>query len=341
MVFRSKAPLRLGFAGGGTDVSPFSDQHGGFVLNATIDMYAYCTIFAIPGEGICFQAMDLQESFRGPLQEFFPLDGVLSLHKAVYNRVVKEFNQGKPMEICVVTYSDAPPGSGLGSSSTMVVAMLRAYQEALNIPLGEYDLAQLAFEIERCDVGLAGGKQDQYAATFGGVNFMEFYGHDRVIVNPLRIKDATINELVNSIVLYYTGRSRDSARIIQEQVDNTNARSEQSVQAMFEVKEDALSMKEFLLKGDIEGFTAHLGKSWQAKKRMAKAISNDFIESIFERASEAGAQAGKISGAGGGGFMMLMTSPTRRLELLSALKPLPGEIVRFHFTGQGAQSWRA
>jgi D-glycero-alpha-D-manno-heptose-7-phosphate kinase len=340
LIIRSKAPLRLGLAGGGTDVSPYCDEYGGHVLNATIDMYAYCTIEVTDDGTTSFFAADRNEFFESEAKPFLELDGHLNLHKGIYNRVIKQFNDGKPLSFKMTTYSDAPAGSGLGSSSTMVVAILKAYTEWLNLPMGEYDIAHLAFEIERIDVGLSGGRQDQYAATFGGFNFIEFYSQDRVIVNPLRIKNWIINELENSIVLYYTGASRESAKIIDEQVENATKKNKQSLEAMHELKADAQIMKEAILKGDLITFAKYLGKSWEAKKRTATSISNSKIDYIYNVALEAGAYAGKVSGAGGGGFMIFMVDPTQRLRLIDALRRQDGQVMNFHFTKSGTQGWR-
>ena len=336
---RSRAPLRLGLAGGGTDVSPYSELYGGNVLNAAIDMYAYCTISTRNDGMVEFRAADLGESWNSTAENELTLEEPLMLHKAIYNRVVRDFNDGKPLAVTVTTSADAPPGSGLGTSSTMVVTILRAYQELLKLPLGEYDLAQLAYDIERKDCGMAGGKQDQYAATFGGFNFMEFFADDRVIVNPLRIRVEIINEIECSMLLYFTGQSRESAAIIKEQIHSASSGDDKSLQAMHKVKQTAVEMKEALLKAEITTMAGILGEAWQAKRSMAHSISNPLIERIYDRALGAGAVSAKISGAGGGGFMMLFVEPTSRLDVMAALSDLEGSFYRFHFTKEGAQGW--
>lgn len=340
MIIRSKAPLRLGLAGGGTDVSPYSDEFGGYVLNATIDMYSYCTIEETNDNKISFYAADIDQYFEIESRDFIDLDSVLDLHKGVYNRIIKQFNNGVPLSFKMTTYSDAPPGSGLGSSSTMVVAILKAFEEWLRLPLGEYDIAQLAYDIERVDVGLSGGKQDQYAATFGGFNFIEFYAENRVVVNPLRIKNWIINELENAMILYYTGVSRQSARIIDEQSKNAKQKNIKTIEALHELKADALMMKEAILKGEIHRFAKTLGKSWEAKKRTASVISNEFIDNIYDTAINAGAYSGKVSGAGGGGVMMFITDPVKKPKVIKALNELDGRVLNFHFTKNGTQGWR-
>jgi len=339
VTIRSKAPLRLGLAGGGTDVSPFCDLHGGSVLNATIDMYAFCTIEITNDNRVVFFAADREEYEEHTAVESLPLDEGLILHRAVYNSIVRRFNQGQPLSFRMTTYSDAIAGSGLGSSSTLVVAMIKAFVEWMNLPLGEYDIARLAYIVERKEARLSGGKQDQYAATFGGINFIEFFKGERVIVNPLRIKQWVLNELENSFLLFYTGSSRDSARIIDEQIKNTHEKNKKSVDAMIELKEDAMIMKECILKGDFITFARYLGKSWEAKKKMAASISNPTIDRIYQVALDAGAFGGKVSGAGGGGFMMLMCDPRLRMQLVESLNKEEGRIMNFHFTKYGTQAW--
>ncbi|WP_375750180.1 hypothetical protein [Vibrio sp. HN007] len=342
MVVRARSPLRLGIAGGGTDLSPYCDTYGGCVLNATIDMYAYCTVeLQEPKDGIVFHAPDIDTKFESPLLNYIEMQGELLLHKAVYNRIIRDFNNNTPIPVKVTTYSDAPPGSGLGSSSTMVVTIISAYQKLLNLPLGEYDVAKLAFEIERIDCNLSGGRQDQYATTFGGFNFMEFYKNEHIIVNPLRVRQEIINELESQLMLYFTGVSRSSAKIIDDQVKTTSSDDKKPLEAMHDVKELAYSMKECLLKSDIEGMSALFRDSWLAKKSTSSSISTPQIELIEDRVLSAGAKSIKISGAGGGGFMMMFVEPTRRLEIIEALKDLEGHLQPFHFTQQGTQSWSA
>lgn len=341
MIIRARAPLRLGLAGGGTDVSPYCDIYGGLVLNATIDKYAYAVLQ--PGgatDGVRFVAADKQETWEGAAAAELPLDGRLDLHKGVYNRIVREFNGGRPMPLTLTTHTDAPPGSGLGSSSTLVVSMIKAFVEWLNLPLGEYDIARLAYEIERKDVGLSGGRQDQYAATFGGFNFMEFHPQERVVVNPLRIKNWIISELEASLLLYFGGVSRDSAQIIDEQSKNVQQQDSGAIEAMHALKQESIAMKENLLKGDFNGLVQSMQAGWDAKKRMAKSITNPLIEESYELARQAGMRAGKISGAGGGGFMMLLVDPVRRMDVIRALSATRGQIYSCHFTEIGTQGWK-
>jgi D-glycero-alpha-D-manno-heptose-7-phosphate kinase len=341
MIVRARAPLRLGLAGGGTDVSPYCDEYGGYVLNATINKYAYAMIDLNGVEHVEFVAPDQNQSCNYPLQSPIEFDGRLDLHKAVYNRIVQQYNDGKPIPLKLTTFCEAPAGSGLGSSSTIVVAMVKSFVELLRIPLGEYEIAHLAYEIERIDAGLNGGKQDQYAATFGGVNFIEFRESDHVIVNPLRIKNWIMSELEASVVLFYTGKSRDSAQIIDQQSANVKDHRESSIEAMHALKLAAVHMKESLLKGDFEGLAVGMREAWESKKATAKGITNEHMNQIYDLAIQSGARAGKVSGAGGGGFMMFLVEPSRRVEVMNALSGLKGQVMACHFTWHGTEGWRA
>lgn len=340
MQIRARAPLRLGLAGGGTDVSPYADRYGGVVLNATIDRYAYAILEPLTDRRVELCSADQQQQWRGAAEPRLDPTGPLTLAKHAYNRVIADFTHGEPIPLRMTTYADAPAGSGLGSSSTLVVAMLKAYQELLNLPLGDYEMAHLAYEIERVDAGMQGGRQDQYAATFGGFNYMEFYANDRVIVNPLRVKNWILSELEASLLLFYTGVSRESARIITEQVDNVTRDSTDAVSAMHAIKHEAVAMKESLLKGDFGGFVDSMRQSWEAKKRTASTVTNSLLDEVYDAACRAGALAGKVSGAGGGGFMMLFVDPAKRMDVVRALSQFEGQVRNCHFTKRGTEGWK-
>lgn len=339
MIIRSKAPLRLGLAGGGSDVSPYSDIYGGLVLNATINLYAYCTIEEMEDNQITISGYDSDCFQSYPLSNRLPIDGDAILIKGVYNRVMKDFGY-REKALKITTYNDAPAGSGLGTSSTMVVCILKCFVEWLSLPLGDYEIARLAYEIERKDLGLSGGKQDQYAAAFGGFNYMEFLKEDMVIVNPLKVKRWIIDELEASMLLYFTGKSRESANIINEQKENTSKGNNEAVEAMHAIKQSAVDTKLALLKGDIQRFAQILGIAWENKKKMAKQITNPSIQKAMEVAMASGAMAGKVSGAGGGGFIMFVVEPTRKMEVIHALNRLDGFVMPFQFSDGGAHGWK-
>jgi len=340
MTVRSRAPLRLGLAGGGTDVSPFSDEHGGFVMNVSIDKFAHATIDPSPTGRVEFHAQDADSIQVLAPGEIDLSPGRQQLMRGVYLYVCDRMLGGDRPPLRIRARSDAPPGSGLGSSSTMVVALVAAFAEYFGLPLGEYEIAQSAYDIERKDLGLSGGKQDQYAAAFGGFNFMEFYAGDRVIVNPLRIKDWVWAELEASMVLYFTGVSRSSASIIDEQVRNARERRADSLEAMFRLKEEATQMKEALLRGDLGRFASVMQSGWEAKKRMASSITNPMIDEVEALAFANGAEATKVSGAGGGGFMIFVCDPADRVRLVNALSRAGGTLYDAHFTPHGASSWK-
>ena len=336
---RSRAPLRLGLAGGGTDVSPYSDEFGGAILNATIDRYAFAFIQPSQDWKIRFIAVDLD------IEEVFPLDldaltnARLKLHAAVYRRMVRDFANGRPLAITVRTSVDAPPGSGLGSSSTLVVALVEAFRAVLDLPLGPYEIAHLAFEIERIELALAGGKQDQYAAAFGGVNFIEFLPDDRVIVNPLRVSRSSLNELETSLITCFSGVSRDSDDIIKQQRTGMTMKTERTLSGLHQLKVDAIEMKQALLRANIREMARILNRSWDAKKETASGVSNDSIEKTRKIAFDNGAIAGKISGAGGGGYMMFLVPPERRVNIIRALNDAGVPASSVQLTTVGAESW--
>jgi D-glycero-alpha-D-manno-heptose-7-phosphate kinase len=338
MIIRSKAPLRLGLAGGGTDVSPYADLHGGSILNATINMYAHTTIIPTNDGKIYLEAQDMEVSETLDSSEYLEPTGKLALLKGVYNRIVKTYAK-KPLSFEIYTRVDAPPGSGLGSSSTLVVSILGAFAEWLNIPLGEYDIAHLAYEIERIDLGLAGGRQDQYAATFGGFNFMEFSNDDKVIVNPLRIKQRYTAEIEHNLVLFYMGTSRESAGIIATQTANITNSNEDAIEATHRLKAQSVLMKEAVLTGNIDKLGQIMHDGWESKKMMAQGISNDEIDAIYQTAMQNGATGGKISGAGGGGYFFFYCPLVSRTKLIKSLEPFGIKAQQYHFTREGLYTY--
>ncbi len=338
MIYRSKAPLRIGLAGGGTDVSPYSDLYGGAILNATLSLYAHATIEPVEEKKIFLSAIDRSEHQEFDIAKELPIDGKLDLLKGVYNRVQRDYDIPET-GFRLSTFVDAPAGSGLGTSSTLVVAIIGAFVEMLKLPLGEYDIAHYAYEIERQDLGLAGGRQDQYAATFGGVNYMEFYNADRVIVNPLRIKQRYLFELENNLLLYYTSTSRESAKIIEQQSKNVVNKQEKSIEAMHQLKEQAQMMKEALLMGRLHQIGEILDFGFRQKRNMAEGISNSLMDEIYETARQAGATGGKISGAGGGGFMIFYCPGITKHKVVQALERFGGRYRRYQFVEHGLTTW--
>lgn len=338
MIYRSKAPLRIGLAGGGTDVSPYSDLYGGAVLNATISLYAHAAIEPLEEKKIILSAVDRHEQQEFVWTKELSVNGGLDLLKGVINRIQKDYSLPQ-QGFRLTTYVDAPAGSGLGTSSTLVVAVLGAFAEMLRLPFGEYDLAHYAFKIERNDLQIAGGRQDQYAATFGGVNYMEFFAGDKVVVNPLRIKQQYLFELENNLLLYYTANHRDSGKIIEQQALNVLNKRESAIEAMHQLKQQALMLKEALLKGKLDEFGEILDFGFRQKRKMADGISNPLLEEIYEAAKAAGATGGKISGAGGGGFMIFYCPGNTKYKVMNALEKFGGWSRQYQFVQHGLETW--
>ncbi|GAB6120907.1 GHMP family kinase ATP-binding protein [Dysgonomonas termitidis] len=339
MIIRSKAPFRLGLAGGGTDVSPYSDLYGGCILNATISLYAYANIEPRSDNKIVFRIPQNNEEYVFDAALELPiLNDKADLMKGIYNRVVKDFT-GKPLSFTLTCALEVPFGSGLGTSSTLAVAILGAYAEWLTLPLGEYDLAYLAYLIERADLKQAGGKQDQYAAAFGGFNFMEFYSEDKVIVNPLRIRNETINELSNNMLLYYTNTGHNSGDIIEKQQKNVTEQKSKSIEAMHQIKNQAYEIKEAILKNNLGEIGHILHRGWTYKREMADGISTPLFEEIYNTAINAGSSGGKISGAGGGGYVFFYCPGNTRFAVSKALERLGGRVQQYSFTKKGLETW--
>ncbi len=333
-ILRAKAPLRISFAGGGTDVSPYPEERGGAVLNATIDKFAYATLLARSGSGsakVHSLDFDVDAEYQAP--QDFVFNGELDLVKAV----LRHFHRSDA-EIEIFLHSDAPPRTGLGSSSTMTVALTGLFQRYLRIPLTSYELAEMAYRIERVELGDPGGRQDQYAAAFGGFNFIEFSA-GATVVNPLRIDPEVLNELAYRLMLCYTGITRYSGQIIESQTAAYRNRQAGTVEALDATKALAFDMKKELLTGNLDAMGHLLHDSWEAKKRFTEAVSTPGIDHFYEAARAAGALGGKLTGAGGGGYLLLFCDFRRRQEVAKAVTRAGGRIVDFAFCPEGVQSW--
>jgi D-glycero-alpha-D-manno-heptose-7-phosphate kinase len=338
---RARAPLRLGFGGGGTDVSPYCDAHGGAVLNAAIDLFAHVTVERRDDGQVSLVAADRGLSWSGPAALPLGADRDLRLLEGVYIRCMSEFAGGEAIPLTLTSYADCPPGSGLGSSSALVVAMVEAMRRFLGVILDPDAVARLAFSIEREDLGLAGGRQDQWAAAFGGLNLMRFEPDGRVSVEAVPAEPHVLREIESSLVLYFTGVSRESAAIIEEQTANMRSGQARSLEGLHALKAGAFDMHEAVLAGDLARFGALLDAGWSSKKLTAHNISSAGIDEVYAAAKDFGVLGGKVSGAGGGGFMMFLVEPTRREALKRLLTGFGGVAQGCRLEERGAESWVA
>lgn len=335
MLIRSKAPLRLSFSGGGTDVPPYPQEHGGVVLSATINKYAFGTLAPSSDDGFTVESLDYDVVAKYHSEQDLAFDGKLDLVKAVARRLWKdEADRGLKLFL----HSDAPPGSGLGSSSTLVVALIGVFKHRLGLPLTDYEIADLAYQIERKDLGIKGGIQDQYAATFGGFNFIEFLG-STVVVNPLRVDVNSLNELEYNLLLCYTGRTRTSAHILDRQIQSYVQKKSEVMLALARIKAITIEMKNRLLQGRLNDFGALLDDEWQNKKQLDPEITTPRIEEMYECAREAGALGGKLAGAGAGGYLLFYCQFDRKHLVAAALERMGGQVVEFGFEPRGLQTW--
>ncbi len=332
---RAKAPLRISFAGGGTDVPPFPEREGGCVLSSTINRYAWGTLRPRDDGQICINSRDLGMSLTYGSRESLTYDGQMDLAKAAINRLAGTHNGGYDLFL----HTDAPPGSGLGSSSAMMVVLVGLLKEYHGLPLTDYEVAELAYEIERIDLGIAGGMQDQYAAAFGGFNFIEFAG-DHVVVNPLKISADIQNELEYNLLLAYTGKMRLSSHIIEDQVRRYEEHESESIAALKELKSLTSEMKNVLLRRKLGQFGELLHEEWQHKKRMSPRISSPELDELYDSARQAGAIGGKITGAGGGGYMLLYCGFERKHEVAQVLTERGCQIHEVALEPLGLQTWR-
>jgi len=334
MLIRAKAPLRISFAGGGTDIPPYPQTEGGCVISATINKYAYGSLRPTKNNQINIKSLDFDIFLQCKKDEAFVYDGKLDLIKAA----IIKFEGKKPKSFDLFLHSDAPPGSGLGSSSAMMVALVGLLKEFRKMPLTDYEIANLAYIIERKDLDIRGGMQDQYAVTFGGFNYIEFL-KDRVIVNPLRMSQDVLNELEHNLILCYTGKTRIADNIINEQVGRYKKRDNECLTGMKRLKEIAVEMKNVLLRRELNKFGELLYEAWENKKMMSKKISNIQIDKMYSAAIKNGAIGGKITGAGGGGYMLFYCPFEKKHQVAKVLKEMGGVIAEFGFEFNGLQTW--
>jgi D-glycero-alpha-D-manno-heptose-7-phosphate kinase len=336
MLIRARAPLRISFCGGGTDVPPYCDERGGVVLSATINRYATATV--VPGgQSFTVRSIDYDQSTTYGLDDPFVYDGQLDLAKGVIDHFRRQQKLADGLEVTL--HNDAPPGSGLGSSSAITVALVSALAELLRLPIDDYQVADLAYRIERIEVGIKGGKQDQYATTFGGFNLIEFHPGGTVLVIPLRLRPETLWELEHSLVFVYVGGGHFSDQIIANQVRNYETRRTESVHAMDRLKVLTQDMKRALLVGDLREFGELLHLAWESKRQMARGITSPQIDDLYDAALQGGALGGKMNGAGGGGFMMFVCDPLRRYAVQEALRKGGGQLVNLTFVEPGVRTW--
>jgi D-glycero-alpha-D-manno-heptose-7-phosphate kinase len=339
MILRAKAPLRISFCGGGTDVSPYAEERGGVVLSTTIDKYVYASLRTRPDRAVTLTSLDYGTTCRFPLEAPLPLDGELDLLKGVVNHFLRvRGGSGFPSGFDLLVHSDAPPGSGLGASSTLVCALVGLLRDWVREPLTNYEIAELTYKIEREDLKIAGGRQDQYAATFGGFNLIEFFA-DHTIVNPLRIRREVVNELEYSMLLCYTGATRLSAHIVENQMRSYREGKAAVVRSLDRMKELTLEMKAALLRDRVARFGELLHEAWVSKKDLDPAITNPQIDRLYETARREGAIGGKILGAGGGGYILIFCPFDRKQAIARALDAEGGTLVPFALEERGLQTW--
>ncbi len=334
MIIRSRAPLRISFAGGGTDIEPYLSERGGVVLSTTIDHYVFGSLQPDNGQEIRLQSLDYDTIVRYRRHDNPPRQTQLALVQAVVNRL-----DIPPQGFSLLLKSDAPPGSGLGSSSAMVVMMLGLFRQWLGLLLSNQALAELAYEIERHDMQIVGGKQDQFAAAFGGFNLIDFT-RDGTFVTPLRLGTATLNELECNLLLCFTGSTHPEGEILQNQVEAYGRREEVSYAALDRLKEITIAMERALLAGKIMAIGQLLHDAWLCKRQLAKGISTERIDRLYNIARAKGALGGKILGAGGGGYLLVFCAFDKKHKVSAALEEAGGRIVPFNFVNHGLQTWR-
>jgi D-glycero-alpha-D-manno-heptose-7-phosphate kinase len=324
----ARAPLRISFGGGGTDLEAYYAEYGGFVLSTTINKYVYGILTPNGGSSCQVISADFQAMFQD--QDGDATQDELRLARAV----LQEFPRLPSANLFLA--SEVPPGTGLGSSGTVAVNLVNILSTVCERPLGRRDAAELAYHVEVERLGAPVGKQDQYAAAFGGMNAFHFSA-EGVLVEPLPIPRATIERLQRNLVLFFTGNSRRAWDILRRQRDSTRGRESVVVESLHRIKALALEMREVLVSGELEAFGHLLDASWELKKRLAPQISTGLIDSAYQAAREHGALGGKITGAGGGGFLLLYCQEEAQPGVRSALRQKGLQEMHFTFEFEGSR----
>jgi D-glycero-alpha-D-manno-heptose-7-phosphate kinase len=337
VIIRARAPLRISFAGGTTDMPSYYTERGGAVLVSTINRYAFATLRPRMDHQITIQSLDFDLTVKYHVAEAPIFDGVLDLAKAAVRRLSIHQEMGG---LDLTLQSDAPAGSGLGGSASLTTAVLAALIEYSGLRLNPYELAELAYAVERTDLGISGGRQDQYATAFGGFNLIEF-SRDGVVVNPLRIHPETMNDLEYHLMLCYTGKTRLSAGLIDQQEKLYQEGATKTLEGLHELKQLAYDMKTALLKGRLREFGDMLDAAWHSKLKVNSRITDSTIDAIYETARRRGALGGKLLGAGGGGYMLLVVPGDRKRAVREGLEALGGQFTDFSFVNDGIQVWRS
>jgi D-glycero-alpha-D-manno-heptose-7-phosphate kinase len=339
MLLRSSAPVRVDFSGGWTDVALFAQETPGHVVNAALNIYSYATIVCKDGKDCADRSVNIYSSDFDLYVEAEDIrkleyDGSIDLAKAALKRI------GLETGLTMITQSVAPPGSGLGTSASMGVALIAALARLSDRRMLQYEVAEMASLIERQELGILGGKQDHYASALGGLNFMEFRGED-VKTSPLPLSRDTLLELEKNLLIIYTGKSRLSGDIHGKVTGAWKAGEARTVEAIRQLKRIAVEMKEALLGGDLDSFGKLMDENWNQQKRLHPSVTNPQIDRLFEIAYKEGALGGKACGAGGGGCIMFYCRPDCEHKVQKALEAEGVRVIDFNFDGLGVQTWNA
>ncbi len=326
----ARAPVRISLAGGGTDLPAYYERFGGAVVSTTINRYFYVFLEVSRGGHLQITSSDYRTFYRHDGSEPLLWDGDLRLPKAILSHF------GIERGLSMFLASEIPPGTGLGSSSTVTVAIIKAVSTALNHRLDKQGLAELACFIELEKLREPIGKQDQYAATFGGLNWIEFRTNG-VTVEPLRVSPRVKRALERNLMLFFTGASRSASKILEKQTESSRRQYPRVIRALHRVKDIAYEMRYAIEQGDLHTVGELLHENWTEKKKFAKGISNPAIDDAYESALAAGAIGGKITGAGGGGFLMLYCDPPYQEAVTRTLEEKGLKRMDFHFDDMGAR----